>query len=65
MTAPIAIPGPDARRCLDCAAIYAYSAACPRCGSAAQWPEDAWLERKESKLMVEHEGTKTRMRRQE
>lgn len=59
------IPGPDARRCLDCACLFAYSAACPACGSAASWPEDAWLERPEGKLMVEHEGTQTRIWREE
>ena len=65
MTVPITIPGPDARRCLDCGYIWAYSDCCPRCGSAASWPEDAWLERKERKLMVEHEGTQTRIWREE
>lgn len=65
MTAPISIPGPDARRCLDCASLFAYSATCPLCLSAASWPEDAWLDRPESKLMVEHEGTQTRIWREE
>ena len=50
------IPGPDARRCLDCSAIYAYSATCPLCLSAASWPEDAWLERKETHLRLERIG---------
>lgn len=58
------IPGNRARWCIDCNAATD-AETCPGCGNRHTWPLLAWLDRPQGKLMVEHEGTKTRIWREE
>ena len=55
------IPGNRARWCETCQG-YFQGATCPRCGSGEHW---CVAEREpQGKLMVEHEGTQTRIWRE-